>query len=45
MICEYALQDGRRLGTRRVTSIDISFVDQLFDKLLFKEVLRAVFIA
>jgi hypothetical protein len=38
MICEYILQDGRRLGTRRVSSIDTTFVDQLFEKLLFKEV-------
>jgi hypothetical protein len=38
MICEYILQDGRRLGTRRVSSIDTAFVDQLFEKLLFKEV-------
>lgn len=36
MIGEYILQDGRRLGTRRVTSIDTAFVDQLFEKLLFK---------
>jgi len=38
MICEYILQDGRRLGTKRVSSIDTAFVDQLFEKLLFKEV-------
>ena len=38
MICEYLLQDGRRLGTRRVSSIDTAFVDELFGKLLFKEV-------
>jgi len=38
MICEYILRDGRRLGTRRVTSIDTAFVDQLFEKLLFKTV-------
>jgi hypothetical protein len=38
MICEYQLQDGRRLGTRRVSSIDTAFVDELFGKLLFKEV-------
>jgi hypothetical protein len=38
MICEYILQDGRRLGTRRVASIDTAFVDLLFAKLLFKEV-------
>ncbi|WP_244499741.1 hypothetical protein [Tardiphaga robiniae] len=25
MICEYLLQDGRRLGTRRVSSIDTAF--------------------
>jgi hypothetical protein len=38
MICEYLLQDGRRLGTRRVTSIDTAFADDLFEKLLFKTV-------
>lgn len=38
MICEYILQDGRRLGTRRVSSIDTAFVDELFAKLLFKDV-------
>jgi hypothetical protein len=38
MICEYILQDGRRLGTRRVSSIDTAFVDQLFEKLLVKEI-------
>lgn len=38
MICEYILQDGRRMGTRRALSIDMAFVDQLFEKLLFKEV-------
>jgi hypothetical protein len=38
MICEYILQDGRRLGTRRLASIDTAFVDQLFEKLLFKTV-------
>ncbi|MGY3513716.1 hypothetical protein [Bradyrhizobium lupini] len=32
------MQDGRRLGTRRVASIDTAFVDQLFERLLFKEV-------
>jgi hypothetical protein len=34
MICEYLLQDGRRLGTRRVSSIDTAFADDLFEKLL-----------
>jgi hypothetical protein len=38
MICEYILQDGRRSGTRRVSSVDTAFVDQLFENLLFKEV-------
>lgn len=38
MICKYILQDGRRLGTRRVSSIDTALVDQLFEKLPFKEV-------
>jgi hypothetical protein len=38
MICEYLLQDGRRLGTLRVSSIDTAFVDDLFEKLLFKNV-------
>lgn len=38
MICEYLLQDGRRLGTRRVSSIDTAFVDNLFEKLLHKDV-------
>ena len=38
MICEYILLDGRRLGTRRVSSINTAFVDQLFEKLLFKNV-------
>ncbi|WP_083633288.1 hypothetical protein [Bradyrhizobium sp. NAS96.2] len=38
MICEYILQDGRRLGVRRVSSIDTAFVDDLFAKLLFKDV-------
>jgi hypothetical protein len=38
IICEYILQDGRRLGTRRLASIDTAFVDQLFEKLLFKTV-------
>ncbi|MEN3287779.1 MAG: hypothetical protein V7634_2079 [Bradyrhizobium sp.] len=38
MICEYVLKDGRRLGTRRVTSIDTAFPDDLFEKLLYKDV-------
>jgi hypothetical protein len=38
MICEYVLKDGRRLGTRRVTSIDTAFADDLFEKLLHKDV-------
>jgi hypothetical protein len=38
MIADYVLQDGKRLGTRRVTSLDTAFVDSLFAKLLHKEV-------
>ena len=38
MIADYVLQDGRRLGTRRVTSLDTAFVDSLFAKLLYKVV-------
>jgi hypothetical protein len=38
MICEYLLQDGRRLGMRRVSSIDTAFADDLFEKLLYKDV-------
>jgi hypothetical protein len=38
MICEYLLQDGRRLGTLPVSSINTAFVDDLFEKLLFKNV-------
>jgi hypothetical protein len=38
MIADYLLQDGKRLGTRRVTSLDTAFVDSLFAKLLYKEV-------
>ncbi|WP_244485745.1 hypothetical protein [Bradyrhizobium tropiciagri] len=38
MICEYMLKDGRRLGTRRVSSIDTAFADDLFEKLLYKDV-------
>jgi hypothetical protein len=34
----YLLQDGRRLGTRRVSSIDTAFADDLFEKLLYKDV-------
>jgi hypothetical protein len=37
MICEYQLQDGRRLGTRCLSSIDTAFVDSLFEKLLHKD--------
>jgi hypothetical protein len=36
MIADYVLQDGKRLGTRRVTSLDTAFVDDLFKKLLYK---------
>jgi hypothetical protein len=32
------LKDGRRLGTRRVTSVDTAFADDLFEKLLYKDV-------
>jgi len=38
MICEYLLKDGRRLGARRVSSIDTAFADDLFEKLLYKDV-------
>jgi hypothetical protein len=38
MICEYILKDGRRLGTRRVSSVDTAFADDLFEKLLYKDV-------
>ena len=37
MIADYLLQDGKRLGTRRVTNIDTAFVDDLFKKLLYKK--------
>ena len=37
MIADYVLQDGKRLGTRRVTSVDTAFVDDLFKKLLYKK--------
>jgi hypothetical protein len=36
MIADYALKDGKRLGTRRVSNIDTAFVDDLFKKLLHK---------
>jgi len=38
MICEYVLKDGRRLGALRVSSIDTAFADDLFEKLLYKDV-------
>jgi hypothetical protein len=38
LICEDKLQDGRRLGTVRLSKIDTAFADDLFGKLLFKEV-------
>ncbi len=38
MIADYVLKDGKRLGTRRVGSIDTAFVDDLFKKLLYKDV-------
>jgi hypothetical protein len=38
MIADYILQDGRRLGTRRVTSLDTAIIDSLFTKLLYKDV-------
>ena len=37
MIADYVLQDGKRLGTRRVTSFDTAFIDGLFKKLLYKK--------
>jgi hypothetical protein len=38
LICEYLLKDGRRVGSLPVRKIDTAFVDDLFGKLLFKEV-------
>jgi hypothetical protein len=37
MIADYVLQEGKRLGMRRVTSLDTAFVDDLFKKLLRKK--------
>jgi hypothetical protein len=37
MIADYVLQEGKRLGMRRVTSLDTAFVDDLFKKLLHKK--------
>ena len=38
MIADYVLKDGKRLGTRRLSNIDTAFVDDLFKKLLHKNV-------
>lgn len=38
MIGEYLSKDGRRLGALRVSSIDTAFADDLFEKLLYKNV-------
>src|SRR5258706_16461959 len=38
MLCEYVLQNGKRLGSQRLTAFDTAVVDDLFTKLLFKEV-------
>jgi hypothetical protein len=38
LICEYLLKDGRRVGSLPVKKIDTAFVDNLFGKLLFKDV-------
>jgi hypothetical protein len=38
MLCEYRLQDGSRLGARPLSQFDTATVDDLFKKLLFKDV-------
>jgi hypothetical protein len=38
MLCEYKLKDGTRLGPRRLSFFDTAVVDDLFEKLLFKDV-------
>jgi hypothetical protein len=38
MLADYTLQSGKRLGTQRLTSFDTAVVDDLFGKLLFKDV-------
>jgi hypothetical protein len=38
MLAEYTLQNGRRLGSQRLTAFDTAVVEDLFGKLLFKEV-------
>jgi hypothetical protein len=38
MLCGYRLQDGSRLGGRRLAQFDTATVDSLFGKLLFKDV-------
>jgi hypothetical protein len=38
MLCDYPLQDGKRLGTHRLASFNTAVVDDLFQKLLFKTV-------
>jgi hypothetical protein len=38
MLCEYRLQDGSRLGARKLAQFNTAAVDSLFGKLLFKDV-------
>jgi hypothetical protein len=38
MLCEYQLQNGKRLGTQRLTAFTAAAVDDLFEKLMFKNV-------
>jgi hypothetical protein len=38
MLCEYVCKDGSRLGSHRLSKFDTAAVDDLFAKLLFKEV-------
>jgi len=38
MIADYVLRDGKRLGAQRLMSLDTAFVDDLFKKLLYKDV-------
>ena len=38
MLSEYTLQNGKRLGSQRLTTFDTAVVDDLFGKLLFKDV-------
>ena len=38
MLSEYTLQNGKRLGSQRLTTFDAAVAEDLFEKLLFKEV-------